>query len=442
MNINSINILLLIQSLFSIAIFFLLKKIKKQKIKIQKIHLINENYQRNYTKYIELEKKYINIKKELEIQKKNNINKELELKEIKTRLEETRNSFKEKEELLKNNENKIKIQFENLANQIFEKNNNKYVKENEKNLIHLLIPFREQLSNFKNQICENFNKEEHQYYKLSYEINELKKLNNKITQETVNLTKALKGDNKIQGTWGETILSRILENSGLRNGHEFKTQVNINSLDRRSQPDVIIYLPQNKNIVIDSKISLKAYEKYFNSENEEIKKHALKEHIYSIKNHIKELGKKDYQELPGLNTLDYVLMFISIESAYLLALNEAPELIDEGLKNNILLVCPSTLLIIIRTINNLWCYENQNQNSKIISERASKIYDKIRLLVDDMQILGQTLNKTQLHYQSIIKKLAEGKGNLINQTENLKKLGIRIKRPINSEFLDQIIKSN
>ncbi|STJ14284.1 DNA recombination protein [Escherichia coli] len=221
-----------------------------------------------------------------------------------------------------------------------------------------------------------------------------------MAQEAINLTRALKGDNKTQGNWGEVVLTRVLEASGLREGYEYETQVSIeNDARSRMQPDVIVRLPQGKDVVIDAKMTLVAYERYFNAEDDYTRESALQEHIASVRNHIRLLGRKDYQQLPGLRTLDYVLMFIPVEPAFLLALDRQPELITEALKNNIMLVSPTTLLVALRTIANLWRYEHQSRNAQKIADRASKLYDKIRLFVDDMSAIGQSLDKAQDNYR-------------------------------------------
>ncbi|MGP1938986.1 MAG: DNA recombination protein RmuC [Arsenophonus sp. ET-DL9-MAG3] len=410
------------------------KKINKKESELCDFYRIQATYEEKIThlKYWKVECE--NCDKELKLQIKINHNQEIELREAMTRLEDTKLIFKEKQQLLFNNEQRLNVQFENLANRIFEQNERRVFEQNRQSLIVLLTPFREQLDCFRRQINESFNEESRERHTLAHEIRQLQKLNTEMAKETINLTKALKGDNKIQGNWGEIILSRILEASGLRQGYEFETQVSINTPNGRYQPDVIIRLPEGRDVIIDAKMSLTAYEHYFNSEDEQQQTMALRSHVNSVRNHIKELGRKDYNQLNGLRSLDYVLMFIPLEPAYLIALREAPELIDEGLRNNILVVCPSTLLVAVRTINNLWRYEQQSQNAQVIADRAAKIYDKMRLFIDDIQILGQSLNKAQLNYQSVIKKLTEGKGNLISQVESLKELGIEVKRPIDTAF--------
>ncbi|BGI50869.1 MAG: DNA recombination protein RmuC [Arsenophonus endosymbiont of Ceratovacuna japonica] len=418
----------------SLILFITLQKINEKEIELRKFSNIKVSYDEKITNIEYWKNEYKQCNQKLELQIKINHIQEIELREIIIRLEETKSTFKDKEKILYNSQQWLNIQFENLANRIFEKNEYRISKYNKESLISLLTPLREQIDNFSNQINKNFNKEERERYNLLYEIHKFQQLSINMVKETINLTKALKGDNKIQGNWGETILTRILETSGLRKGYEFETQVSINEVNKRHQLDVIIHLPQKKDIVIDSKMSLIDYENYFNSKDEQQQKISLQKHINSIRNHIKDLGQKNYHKLNGLRSLDYILMFIPIEPAYLIALREAPGLIDEGLRNNILLVCPSTLLVTIRIIDNLWRYEKQSKNSQAIVDRAAKIYDKIRLFIDDMQLLGQSLSKANINYQSAIKKLLEGKGNLISQTESLKELGIEVKRQIYTEF--------
>ncbi|MGP1928464.1 MAG: DNA recombination protein RmuC [Arsenophonus sp. NC-WZS1-MAG3] len=430
---------------FLIGIFFggsiiwllVAKKINKKESELQDFYSIQGSYEEKITHLEYWKDECEKRDQELRSQREINHNQEVELCEVMARIEEIRLAFEEKHQLLLNSEQRLNVQFENLANRIFEQNERRALEQNRQSLISLLTPFREQLDGFSRQVHESFSQEARERHTLAHEIRQLQELNGAMAKETINLTKALKGDNKIQGNWGETILSRILEASGLRQGYEFETQVSINTSNNRYQPDVVIRLPQGKDVIIDAKMSLTAYEQYFNSEDEKQQTRALRGHVNSVRNHIKELGQKDYHQLNGLRSLDYVLMFIPLEPAYLIALREAPELIDEGLRNNILLVCPSTLLVAVRIINNLWRYERQSQNAQVIAERAARIYDKMRLFIDDIQILGQSLSKAQVNYQSAIKKLAEGKGNLISQAESLKELGIEVKRPIDIEFSRQ-----
>ena len=381
---------------------------------------------------------YDRLDQELRTQRDINREQETELREVITRLEQNQLANEEKQRILQNSEQRLTTQFENLANRIFEQNERRASEQQQKSLLAMLSPFREQLDGFRQQVQQSFGEEAKERHTLAYEIRQLQQLNNQMTKEAVNLTRALKGDNKIQGNWGETILTRILEVSGLREGSEFETQVSINTgYNSRYQPDVIIHLPEGKDVVVDAKMSLVSYEHYFNSEDPHEQQQALKNHVASIRNHMRMLSRKDYHQLPGVRSLDYVLMFIPIEPAYLLALKEAPELLDEGIRQNIMLVCPSTLLVAVRTINNIWRYERQGQNAQEIADKAAKMYDKLRLFVDDMQVLGSSLDKANNTYHSAMKRLAQGRGNLISQAESFKELGVEIKQPIEPQLVER-----
>ncbi|EYU15514.1 hypothetical protein BA1DRAFT_01957 [Photorhabdus aegyptia] len=414
------------------------QRIQQQELELRKLDsqlaVANEKLEQSAYWRVECEQ----LNQELRAQREVNSVQESELREVTTRLEESRFAAEEKQRLLINSELRLNTQFENLANRIFEQTGRRTDEQNRQSLNTLLAPFREQLDGLHRQVQESFGQEARERHTLAHEIRNLQQLNVQMAQEAINLTNALKGNNKIQGDWGEVVLSRILEASGLREGHEFCTQVSIKVEDnRRFQPDVIVHLPQGKDVVIDAKMSLVAYERYFNSGDRHQQELALQEHIDSIKGHIRGLSRKDYQQLPGLKSLDYVLMFIPVEPAYLVALNKAPELLDEALKHNIMLVSPSTLLVAVRTINNLWRYEYQSQNARLIADKAARMYDKMRLFVEDMQGLGQSLDKAQLNYRQAMKKLTEGRGNLISQAEGFRNLGVEVKRPIDPELVDK-----
>ncbi|ETS31307.1 recombinase RmuC [Photorhabdus temperata] len=417
---------------------FIHQRIQQQELELRELSsqlaVANEKLEQSVYWRVECEQ----LNQELRAQREVNNAQESELREVITRLEESRLAAEEKQRLLINSELRLNTQFENLANRIFEQTGRRTDEQNRQSLNSLLAPFREQLDSFRCQVQESFGQEARERHTLAHEIRNLQQLNVQMAKEAVNLTNALKGDNKIQGDWGEVVLARILEASGLREGHEFRTQVNIKAEgNSRFQPDVIVHLPQGKDVVIDAKMSLVAYERYFNSEDQHQRESALQEHISSIKGHIRGLSRKDYQQLPGLKSLDYVLMFIPVEPAYLVALNRAPELLDEALKHNIMLVSPSTLLVAVRTINNLWRYEYQSQNARLIADKASRMYDKMRLFVDDMQGLGQSLDKAQFNYRLAMNKLTEGRGNLISQAEGFRKLGVAVKRSIDPELANK-----
>ena len=363
---------------------------------------------------------------------------EADLREVSTRLETTRMNADDKLRQMINSEQRLSEQFEILANRIFEQSHRRVEEQNRQSLNGLLTPLREQLDGFRRQVQDSFGQEARERHTLAHEIRNLQQLNAQMAQEAVNLTRALKGDNKTQGNWGEVVLARVLEASGLREGHEYQTQVSINTeAQSRMQPDVIVRLPQNKDVVIDSKMTLVAWERYFNADDDYTRELALTEHIASVRNHIRLLGRKDYHQLPGLRSLDYVLMFIPVEPAFLMAINQQPELINEALKNNIMLVSPTTLLVALRTISNLWRYEHQSRNAQQIADRASRLYDKMRLFVDDMSAIGQSLDKAQDNYREAMKKLTTGRGNVLAQADAFRELGVEIKREINPELVDQ-----
>ena len=362
---------------------------------------------------------------------------EAELREVTARWQESQQAMQEKQQLLTDSEKRLTQQFENLASRIFEQTHRRVDEQNRQSLNGLLTPLREQLDGFRRHVNDSFSQEARERHTLTHEIKQLQQLNSQMAQEALNLTNALKGDNKAQGNWGEVVLARVLEASGLREGYEYHTQVNIQSEQRRYQPDIIVRLPQGKDVVIDAKMTLVAYERYFNATNDTVRQQAAQEHISAVRQHIRGLGRKDYQRLPGLRSLDYVLMFIPVEPAFLLALDREPELINEALAQNIMLVSPTTLLVALRTINNLWRYEQQSQNAQKIADRAAKLYDKMRLFVEDMATLGGSLDKAQLSYHQAMKKLTHGRGNMLAQTEAFRQLGVEVKRPIDKQLTEQ-----
>ncbi|MCS0353292.1 DNA recombination protein RmuC [Vibrio ordalii] len=363
---------------------------------------------------------------------------EAQLREQEARHEQQIQSSQEKLQLLEHAEERLKQQFEQLANQLFEVKTAKVDQQNRQSLEGLLSPLKEQLEGFKKQVNDSFNHEAKERHTLVHELKNLQRLNEQMAQEALNLTQALKGDNKQQGNWGEVVLARVLTESGLREGHEYHTQVSLqNEAGKRYQPDVIVNLPHDKQVVIDSKMALVAYERYFHAQTETERARALSEHLLALRAHIKGLGQKDYHQLKGLQSLDYVLMFIPVEPAFQVAIQADPSLVKEAMEQNILLVSPTTLLVALRTIDNLWRNDRQNQNAKLIAERASKLYDKLRLFMEDMEGLGSALDRANQNYQGAMNKLATGRGNALRQAESFKQLGVEIKRSINSEWVEQ-----
>ena len=353
------------------------------------------------------------------------------------RFEQEKIASQDKLQLLESAEKRLQEQFENLANKIFEQKHEKFNQASKAGLDSLLSPLKEQIEGFKRQVTDQYVKEVQERASLKTEIMGLKELNLQITQDAAALTKALKGDNKTQGNWGEVVLERILKESGLREGHEFDTQVALKNADGKIyQPDVVVHLPNDKDVVIDSKVSLAAYERYFNQQDDDVACALhLKEHVNSLRNHIKELGKKDYQDLKGLRSLDYVLLFIPIESAFLLAADHAADLLKLAFDNNIMLVSPTNLLVALRTINNIWQYEYQNQNAQLIAEHAAKLYDKFHGFVSDMDKVGRSIDATQKNFEGAMNKLSSGKGNLVRQVEQFRKLGVQTNKTLDKQLL-------
>ena len=352
------------------------------------------------------------------------------LKEYETLLHAERAAEAERQQQQQQAEVRLGQQFENLAHRLLEQTSVSFRDLNQQHLDLLLSPLKSQLENFRQQIGQSHAEESKQRHNLQFELQRLALLNQQITAEAAALTRALKGDSKQQGNWGEVVLARVLSESGLRPGHEYELQVAVNGEDgRRFQPDVLVHLPGERDVIIDAKVSLTAYERYFNAEEDETREQALKEHVASVRNHVRELGRKGYQQLE-LKTLDYVLMFVAVEPAYQLVLEADPTLTKYALDHNILLVSPTNLLVALRTIDNLWRQERQQQNARLIAERAGRLYEKLRLFIEEMQAIGHSLGKTHVSYERAMGRLCNGRGNLIAQAEQLRELGVEVNKPL------------
>lgn len=341
-------------------------------------------------------------------------------------------NLKEKINFLENNKQQMKLEFENLANKLFDEKE----KKSTTNLTFVLSSFKEQLDSFSKRVNDIYNDETKQRSSLLTEIKNLKELNNQISNDAINLTKALKGQNKTQGDWGEMILSSILDQTGLREEKEYTIQGSFTSAEgKRLRPDVIVHLPSNKDIVIDSKVSLNAYINYSKAENEDEKHQASKELVKSITSHIKDLSSKSYENIDGVRTLDFVLMFIPIEGAFLLATSSDDNLFKLAFDNNIMLVSPSTLYVTLRTIENIWRNEHQNENAQLISKKAADLYDKFVAFVGDIEDIGTNITRTQKAYDGAMNKLSSGNGNLIRRTEEFLELGVKPKKQLPNRYL-------
>lgn len=328
-------------------------------------------------------------------------------------------------------------QFKNLANEILEEKSKRFAEQNQQNLDILLKPLQEKLTDFRKQVDETYQSEARERFALKQEVEKLAGLNLRMTDETRALTNALKGESKTQGDWGELVLETILENSGLRKGEEYLVQDTQTISDgSRLQPDVVIRLPESKHLVIDSKVSITAYTRYIQADDDSVKTAELNSHVLSIKQHIQGLSAKNYQDLYGVGSIDFVLMFIPIEPAFLAAMRHAPDIYQDALKKNIVIVCPSTLLATVRTVAHLWRQEHQNRNAQEIARQCASLYDKFVGFVEDLDKVGQRLEQAQISYADAVGKLKTGRGNLIRTAENVKKLGVKPNKSLPSKLTD------
>lgn len=370
---------------------------------------------------------------------------DLEIKQVKleTLLTSEREYTAEKLELLKHAREEMRLQFGSLAQQIFEEKSARFSELNHEKLSTILHPFKDQLDTLKQEINDIYRTDSRERISLKTEITHLRELNQQINQEAVNLTNALKGNTKTQGNWGELVLERVLEKSGLRKGTEYDTQSSFRDHQNRLfKPDIIIHLPAGKDIVIDSKVSLISWEKYINSDQGSSRKQYKQELIKAIREHIHSLSAKNYQNLRGLHSLNFVLMFMPIEAAFATACNHDDNLIDEALTHNIILVTPTTLLATLRTVENIWHNEHQSKNSLEIARRAGLMYDKFRGFVEEVEKIGKQLTVCQNSYEMALTKLCKGRGNLINQAEQLKGLGVQVKKEISKTITEQTDHTN
>lgn len=355
---------------------------------------------------------------------------------LETMLGEERKAGEQKLRLLSEAREQLTVQFKQLANEILEDKSKRFTDQNKTNLDTLLLPLREQIKEFEKRVHETYDKETRDRVGLFNEITRLKELNQKISDDAVNLAKALKGESKTQGIWGEIILEQVLEKSGLTKGREYEVQASFTAEDgRRQQPDVIIRLPEGRHVIVDSKVSLTAYERYCSCEGDTERLLAIKDHCSSLRNHTKELSAKGYQHLE-LHTLDYVLMFVPIEPAYSEAVRHDPSLFGDALERNIVIVTPSTLLATLRTIQNIWRFEYQNRYATEIAEKAGRLYDKFVGFVADLDEIGKRLSATQKCYDDAYKKLHTGRGNLIKSTQDIKALGAKASKALPAELVE------
>jgi DNA recombination protein RmuC len=363
---------------------------------------------------------------------------------VNIRQDEAIKNFKEKldtqKEEVENLQKKFTKEFENLANKILEEKSTKFTEQNSKNLQEILKPLQSNIDKFEKRVEDTHKDNIRQSSALKQQLEELSKNNLKISQEAINLTKALKGDNKTQGNWGELILERVLEKSGLEKGREYEMEKSFNVDDENHlqlRPDVIIHLPDNKKMVIDSKVSLTAYEQFVNSENEDEKAQFLKDHISSLNRHVSQLSDKKYEDLYQIESPDFVLLFVPIEPAFALAINQDNQLYNKAFEKNIVIVTPSTLLATLRTIDTMWNNEKQQRNAIEISRQAGALYDKFEGLVTDLTKVGKKMDEAKTEYKGAMNKLVDGRGNLISSVEKIKKLGAKAKKALPKAIIER-----
>ncbi|WP_280287164.1 DNA recombination protein RmuC [Pseudomonas sp. BN417] len=331
----------------------------------------------------------------------------------------------------------LRAQFAELAGKIFDEREQRFAETSQQRLGQLLDPLKERIQAFEKRVEESYQQEARERFSLGKELERLQQLNQRLGDEATNLTRALKGQ-KTQGNWGELVLERVLEHAGLEKGREYQTQVSLKSAEgERFQPDVLIQLPGDKQVVVDAKVSLTAYQALIAAEDEAARSLALKQHVLSLRSHLKGLSVKDYQRLDGLHSLDFVLLFVPIEAAFAAALQADPSLFQEAFEQHIVIVSPTTLLATLRVIDSLWRQERQSQNAREIAERAGALYDKFVAFVQDLDEMGSRLQQLDKAYANARNKLVEGRGNLISRVENLKLLGARASKSLPNDLLER-----
>tara|TARA_R110002072_G_scaffold231786_1_gene389130 strand:- start:4205 stop:5479 length:1275 start_codon:yes stop_codon:yes gene_type:complete len=372
-----------------------------------------------------------------------------EIVRLQTRLDEEQQQTLKKLDLLSHTRaelsEQLREQFRGLANDVLDEKSRRFAETSRLGLAEILRPLQEKITGFEKKVDDVYSREARERFSLEKEIKNLQLLNARIGEDAVNLTRALRGESKTQGAWGEFILSSILEASGLTDGREYETQQSFHddaqestSQSRlRSQPDVLVHLPDNRQVIIDAKVSLTAYERYCSSDDDAERKVALKLHVQSLRTHIRQLSDKQYQNLPKVHSLDFVLLFMPVEPAFSVALQHDPELFNHAFERNIVLVGPSTLLATLRTIHNIWRYEYQSRNAQEIARQAGALYDKFVGFAEDMDDLGRKLDAGQRSFESAMNKLKTGKGNLVGRAERLKSLGARTSKQQDAAALAQ-----
>ena len=431
-----------------VSYFFLKSKLQKQTLDFDREKLMLEQNFIQQKFELEKEKSLFEDRNRLLLKEKEELNQQIQQLRNENgiqgqqlvRAEADFGNLQEKLELQKkvmeNLQQKFTTEFENIASKILKQNTEDFSKSNQKGMNEMLLPLKEKIQLFEKKVEDTYEKGLKDQTDLKAELKKLHDLNLKISDEANNLTRALKGDVKKQGNWGEMILERILERSGLTEGREYIKQESVLSENgQRYQPDVVIHLPDQKHIVVDSKVSLVAYERLVNAENEKDRPAFVKEHLLSVRSHIKILSEKHYQHSPNFNSPDFVLLFIPIESSFSIAVQEDQELFTYAWENKVVIVSPSTLLATLRTIASIWQQENQTRNAIEIARQGGALYDKFVSFISDMESIGKSLESTRKTYDQAVNKLYVGSGNLVKRAESIRKLGAKTTKELPQEII-------
>ena len=429
---------------FSLIGFFIAKlilrvKLEKEKTSLEKenstleerVVLLQQSKDIVENNFIEHQKEFKGLLQEKENLIVKNANLNSDIINLQEKLADNKTEVNKLQEKFKND-------FEVLANKILEDKSNKFTEQNKENLKTILSPLQEKIKTFEDKV-EKTHKESIDYHAaLRQQILGLKELNQQMSKDTLNLTKALKGDSKLQGNWGELVLERVLEKSGLEKDREYFIQQSFtNDEGKRILPDVVIHLPDNKKMIVDSKVSLTAYEHYVNADDESLKEQYLKNHVVSLKRHIEQLSEKKYEDIYKIESPDFVLLFIPIEPAFAIALNADDQLYNKAFEKNIVIVTPTTLLATLRTIDSMWNNEKQQRNALEIARQAGALYDKFQGLLSDLIGIGKRIDDSKKEYSNAMNKLFEGRGNLITSVEKLKKMGAKAKKSLPQNIIDR-----
>ena len=358
-----------------------------------------------------------------------------EISRLNATIEQERKGFAEKTAILDDAKKTLGHEFQNLGTRIFEDTSKKFAEKNRTDMENILGPLRERIKDFDRKITDTHVDATRQITSLETHIKGLESLGEKMSREALNLATALKGESQAQGAWGEIVLERALEMSGLRKDFEYHSQPTYRGQDGNSlRPDVVVHLPEGKDVVIDSKVSLTAYERYVSCEDEAEKGQFLSQHLASLRSHVRELGEKSYENIPEIRSLNYVLMFVPLESAFMLAVEKERKIQSEALEKNIMIVGPSMLLFALRTIQSVWQFEHQNANARKIAESAGRMYDTFVTFTEHLRKVGERISQSRDAYENAMSRLCEGRGNLVKRTSDLKKLGVKAGKDIAPEI--------